>query len=137
MMKELKALAERHGATTRPATMGVVRALEGRLGIRLSPEYTDFLTTFGVIVHGASETYGLGVPDDYYLNVATSYADLSRDPTYPSTAVPLLDMGDGRYYLYDNATRKIVLWATPNGGIVRELDESLETFLGQEIFRGE
>jgi len=135
MMKELKTLAERHGATTRPATMDGVHALEGRLGFALSPEYTDFLTTFGVIVHGAFETYGLGVPDDYYLNVGTSYADLSSDPTYPRTALPLLDMGDGHYYLYDNATRKIVLWATPNGGIVRELDEGLEAFLGREIFR--
>jgi hypothetical protein len=134
MMEQLKALVERHGAKTRPASMESIRALEAKLGFRLPPEYTSFLSTFGVIVFGSAEVYGLGVPDTYYLNVGNSFADLSRDPTYPRNAVPVLDAGDGRYYLYDTAERKLILWATPNGGIVQVLDDSLDGFLADRIF---
>lgn len=105
------------------------------LGFALTDEYVDYLSTFGVIVFGATETYGLGVPQDYYLNVRNMYADLSRDATYPQLAVPLVDAGDGRYYLYDNGSRRILLWATPNGGIVETLSEGLEAFLVRDIFR--
>ncbi|WP_308923812.1 SMI1/KNR4 family protein [Janthinobacterium sp. J1-1] len=134
MMNELKELVERHRAKNRPATMDGVRALEAALGWKLSPEYILFLTTFGVIVFGGIEIYGLGVPDDYYLNVRNSHADLSRDPTYPRNAVPLLDAGDGHYYLYDNLAQTVVMWATPNGGIVQVLKNDLQAFLIGQIF---
>lgn len=135
MMEQLKALVERHGAKTRPASADSIVALEARLGFSLAPEYKNFLSTYGVIVFGSAETYGLGVPDSYYLNVGNMYADLSRDPTYPRNTIPVLDVGDGRYYLYDNATGKMVLWATPNGGIVQVLAETLEAFLTRHVFR--
>lgn len=135
MMEQLKALVERHGAKTRPADMDSIRALEARLGFGLAPEYNVFLSLFGVIVSGGAEVYGLGVPDNYYLNVGNAYADLSRDPAYPPNAVPVLDAGDGRYYLYDNKAQKLMLWATPNGGIVEVLDTTLESFLVKQIFQ--
>lgn len=134
-MNQLTALVERNHATIRPARGEDIQQLGESLGFALTDEYVDYLSTFGVIVFGATETYGLGVPQDYYLNVRNMYADLSRDATYPQIAVPLVDAGDGRYYLYDNGSRRILLWATPNGGIVETLSEGLEAFLVREIFR--
>lgn len=133
-MNKLKTLVDRHQATTRPAHVADIRHLGERLGFALTEEYVEYLSEFGIIVHGAVETYGLGVPEDYYLNVANMYADLSRDPTYPHLAVPLLDVGDGQYYLYDNGTGRVLLWATPNGGLVRTLSEGLEAFLIKHLF---
>ncbi|KPB95086.1 Uncharacterized protein AC502_2583 [Pseudomonas syringae pv. maculicola] len=93
--------------------------------------------TFGVIVYDAYETYGLGVPDDYFLNVFAAFSELSRDPDYPKNTVPLLDIGDGHYYVYDNQSQKVLVWATPNGGIVRTIDEHLESFLIKHVFADE
>ncbi|MFY2640880.1 SMI1/KNR4 family protein [Achromobacter insuavis] len=134
-MNQLTALVERNHATIRPARDEDIQQLGESLGFVLADEYVDYLSEFGVIVFGATETYGLGVPQDYYLNVRNMYADLSRDATYPRFAVPLVDAGDGRYYLYDNGSRQVLLWATPNGGIVETLSEGLEAFLVKQIFR--
>lgn len=133
-MNTLQQLVERHQADIRPADADSVRALEHKLSFALSGEYQSYLSRFGVIAFGAYETYGLGVPDNTHLNVANAYADLSRDPSYPASTLPLMDVGDGRYYLYDNSSKKIVLWATPNGGVVETLDEDLEAFLAAKIF---
>jgi hypothetical protein len=121
-------------ARTSPAIRAAVDDLEEALGVTLSRDYRSFLETFGRINHGAYETYGLGVPEDHYLNVQAAYADLSRYRGYPLAAVPLLDVGDGRYYLYDNEKRQVLLWASPNGGIVETLADDLETFLAKKIF---
>jgi hypothetical protein len=133
-MHNVKQLVERHQANTRPADPASIHALEQMLRFPLSSEYKSFLSHFGVIVFGAYETYGLGVPEDHYLNVLNAYADLSRDSSYPENSVPLMEVGDGQYYLYDNKAQRIVLWATPHGGVVRVLDEGLEEFLGKKIF---
>ncbi|MGN9460790.1 SMI1/KNR4 family protein [Pseudomonas syringae pv. aptata] len=133
-MNTLERLVEQNQATIRPVDAQCIQKLEGKLGFTLSGEYHAYLSTFGVIVFDAYETYGLGVPDDYYLNVFVAYSDLSQDPGYPRTAVPLLDIGDGQYYLYDNQSLKILVWATPNGGVVREVEGRLEDFLVTHIF---
>jgi len=133
-MKTLEKLVTEHQANTRPATSASIDALQERLGFALSPEYKSFLSTFGVIAFDAYETYGLGVPDDYYLNALNSFKDLSADPSYPQNALPLLEIGDGQYYLYDNKSQQVLLWATPNGGVIRVLDEGLEQFLIKHIF---
>ncbi|WP_454864332.1 hypothetical protein [Pseudomonas rhizophila] len=104
----------------------ITDASTGRLGAAFS----------GTNVFDAYETYGLGVPDDYYLNVFAAFSDLSRDPNYPKNTVPLLDIGDGQYYLYDNQSQKVLVWATPNGGIVRVVEDGLETFLIKHVFAG-
>jgi hypothetical protein len=119
----------------RPTDMDSIRALEARLEFKLAPEYTAFLSSFGVIVSGAAEVYGLGVPDNYYLNVGSAYADLSRDPADRPNAVPVLDAGDARWYVYDNKSQKLILWATPNGGIVDAFDTMLESVLLKQVFR--
>ncbi|EEF27714.1 conserved hypothetical protein [Ricinus communis] len=133
-MTTLQQLVERHHANTRPADADSIRTLEQKLSFPLSSEYQSYLAQFGVIAFGAYETYGLGVPDNSFLNVANAYADLSRDPGYPANSVPLMDIGDGHYYLYDNKSQKIVVWASPNGGIVETLDEGLDAFLKTKIF---
>ena len=135
-MKKLEQLVDLHQANTRPVDTASIQNLEQKLGFALSDEYKRYLSTFGVIVFDAYETYGLGVPDDYYLNVIAAFSDLGRDPTYPKNTVPLLEIGDGQYYLYDNQARKILVWATPNGGIVRVLDDGLEAFLIKHVFAG-
>jgi len=133
-MQTLEQLVTQHHARTRPADTASIDRLEQQLGFPVSGEYRTFLSKFGIIVHGAYEIYGLGVPDDYYLNVRSAYADLSRDPSYPGHAVPLMDVGDGRYYLYDNEAQRILLWATPNGGVVETTDEGLDTFIAKLVF---
>lgn len=133
-MKTLNEKIKAKQAITRPAAPGAIEALQARLGFLLSAEYQEFLSCFGVIVHGGSETYGLGVPEDYYLHVLNGYKDLAEDQSYPKNAVPLLALGDGRFYLYDNHSQEVLLWATPNGGIVRRLPGSLESFLIKQIF---
>ena len=133
-MKKLKDLVDRYQANTRPADSASITALQEQLGLALSAEYTSFLSTFGVIVFEAYETYGLGVPNDYYLHVLNSFTDLSRDPSYPKNAVPLIETGDGQYYLYDNKAQKVLLWSTPNGGVIRVLDVDLDQFLISHIF---
>lgn len=122
-------------AITRPAESASIEALQASLGFPLSTEYREYLSRFGVIAHDAYETYGLGVPEDYFLHVSNAYKDLSSDPSYPANTVPLLELGDGQYYLYDNQNQQVVLWATPNGGLVRTLDQGLEDFLVHQIFK--
>jgi hypothetical protein len=133
-MKKLEQLVDLHQANTRPVDTATIQNLEQKLGFALSDEYKRYLSTFGVIVFDAYETYGLGVPDDYYLNVSAAFSDLGRDPNYPKNTVPLLEIGDGQYYLYDNQARKVLVWATPNGGIVRVLEDGLEAFLIKHVF---
>lgn len=135
-MKKLEQLVDSHQVNTRPVDAVSIHNLELKLGFALSTEYQCYLSTFGVIVFDAYETYGLGVPDDYYLNVFAAFSDLSRDPSYPVNTVPLLDIGDGQFYLYDNQSQKVLVWATPNGGIVRVLEDGLETFLIKHLFAG-
>jgi hypothetical protein len=125
----LAAFMQASHAKTSPASDADIDQLQTSLGFDLTPKYRGYLKRFGVIVAGSSEVYGLGVPDDYYLNVRQAYADLSRDAAYPLASVPLLDDGDGRFYLYDNSSDSVLLWAAPNGGIVQRLNEPLPSFL--------
>ncbi len=133
-MKKLEQLVQEQQAMTLPAQQASITALQADLGFPLSSEYQEYLLLFGVIAHGAYETYGLGVPDDYFLHVLNAYKDLGSDANYPAHSVPLLEVGDGQYYLYDNSSQQVILWATPNGGVVRVLDDSLEQFLIKQIF---
>jgi len=133
-MNELEIMVKSHKVVTRPADAESVGALQNALGFPLSNEYKEFLSRFGIIVYGAYETYGLGVPNDYYLNVLNAYKDLSCDPTYPANTVPLLDEGDGKYYLYNNKENNIILWGTPNLGIINKIKFNLYDFLIKKMF---
>lgn len=130
---QLEAALNAGQATTRPVQAEVIAQAEQQLGLDFGATYREYLRRFGVIVHGSTEVYGLGVPDDYYLNVLAAYSDLAQDAGYPLGALPLVDEGDGHYYLYDTTAGDIVLWATPNGGIVKRISEDLGAFLLKRI----
>lgn len=128
-MKNLLKFIKKTNAITRPVEEKSVNALERDLEFYLSAEYKDFLRNFGVISLGSYEVYGLGVPCESHLNVLNSYKDLSKDEKYPPNTIPIIEIGDGHYYLYDNKSGNILIWATPNGGIIKIIDEKLEDFL--------
>ena len=120
-------------ALIKPATQQQIEQAEHQLNIQFSLEYRLYLEEFGVISLGSKEIYGLGVKDSSYLNLLTIVPDLRQYPGYPSQAVPLLEIGDGHYYLYDNYNQKILMWAIPNGGKPQEIEESLENFLIKQL----
>lgn len=122
-------------ATIRPVSEDAVNTAQQQLGLDFDDAYRTYLLRFGVIICGSNEVHGLGVPDDYYLNVVCAYNELSQDSSYPLAAVPLLDEGDGHYYLYDTTAHDIVLWAMPNGGIVRRAQQKLSEFLLKYLFQ--
>ena len=133
-MKALEQQVKNHRAITRPVIQDEIDALQASLGFALSNDYCEYLNRFGIIAHDAYETYGLGVPATSHLNVLRMYKDLSADSSYPANSVPVLELGDGQYYLYDCQDKQIVLWATPNGGVVRTLKDDLEQFFLKHIF---
>ena len=56
------------------------------------------------------------------------------EANFPASSVPLSDIGDGHFYLYDNHAKTILIWASPNGGIVKESKSDLEGFLISLLF---
>lgn len=134
-MIELKEIAIKNGALIRPAPEADINALEIEIGFKLPNDYKDYLSKLGLISFESEETYGLGISKKSHLNVINIYRDLSSDKNYPQYSIPILDAGDGNYYLYDTQKNAVVLWATPNGGIVKILSDSLEKFLTKYIFQ--
>lgn len=134
MDKLLKIVTENDDVITRPVGIEEIEKLKKELGFGLSSEYEAYLKNFGIIIFESWETYGLGVKDDSYLNVLKIYQDLSSDEEYPNNTLPLMEIGDGSYYLYDNDSEMILLWSTPNGGVVRTLSETLEEFFLKYVF---
>jgi hypothetical protein len=133
-MQKLAQLIQQYHAKTKPVQSTVVQEAEKQFPFPFSQEYKDYLHAFGTISHEHHETYGLGVKENHFLHIHNIYQDLSRDATYPANAVPLMEIGDGHYYLYDNVAEKVMVWATPNGGIIKTLPEGLEDFLAKKIF---
>ena len=132
---QLEAALNASQATTRPAPTEVIDRAEQQLGLDFGTTYREYLRRFGVIVYGSTEVYGLGVPDDYYLSILAAYDELAQDASYPLGALPLVDEGDGHYYLYDTTAKDIVLWAMPKGGIVRRISEGLDAFLLKRLIQ--
>lgn len=133
-MDNLLKVVKENDAIIRPASPSDIEKLKIELGFNLSKEYEKYLSECGVIIFESWETYGLGVKDNSYLNVLNAYKDLSSDAEYPNYTVPLMEIGDGSYYLYDNSSEMILVWSTPNGGVTRTLHENLEGFLIKYIF---
>lgn len=133
-MDNLLKIVTENDVIIRPVGSEEIERLKKELGFNLSSEYEAYLKNFGIIIFEAWETYGLGVKDDSYLNVLNIYQDLSSDEEYPNNTLPLMEIGDGSYYLYDNANEMVLLWSTPNGGVIRTLDENLEEFFIKYVF---
>lgn len=134
-MQTLLTKLNNNHAITKPATVENVTAAENALSLKFSLEYKEFLTQIGTVSFEDKEIFGLGIPENVYLNIVKATKDLREfDNSFPMNAVPLFDIGDGHYYLYDNHAEMIVLWATPNGGIQKTIAKSLENFLLELLF---
>jgi len=132
-MNKLEQQVAAHGADIRPAKENEISAAEQALGIHFSEEYKTYLSEFGLIASGATEIYGLGVPAASHLNILSAIEPLREGKEYPQQAVPLCDIGDGYYFLYDNGQSKILTWSMI-GGVVETSDGTLEDFLLRTIF---
>ncbi|GKV79195.1 hypothetical protein PEC106568_43680 [Pectobacterium carotovorum subsp. carotovorum] len=132
-MKKLAQQVTAQGADIRPAKENEIDVAEHVLRIHFSEEYKTYLSEFGVIASGATEVYGLGVPVTSHLSILSAIELLREGKDYPRQAVPLYDIGDGYYSLYDNRQRKILTWSMITG-IVEVSDETLEAFLLRTIF---
>lgn len=132
-MKQLKSFIEQHEAIYRPVDAATINAAEQALHITFTPDYRAWLENVGVLSYEATEVFGLGVKETAWLSILRSTVELRQQyPGFPASAVPLMDAEDGHYYIYDNATGKIVRWS-PLSGIVETLSVSLETFVLQHI----
>lgn len=128
-MKNLLEKLEGLGATHKVATTIEVMAAEKKLKMAFTEEYKEFLEKVGTVIYAHYEIYGLGVPETYYLSVLDAIPALSEnDESYPNNAVPLSEIGDGHYYLYDNTSRKVVVWSRYNG-VSEVMDANLEEFI--------
>lgn len=132
-MKQLEQQIMAHDANTRPATQQEIQAAKQALQMDFSTEYQTYLAQFGVIGWGPTEIYGLGVPVSSHLNIQRVVAALRQGKDYPPQAVPLCDVGDGYYSLYDNQQGKILAWSMIVG-VVETKEESLERFLLRTVF---
>ncbi|WET16382.1 SMI1/KNR4 family protein [Yersinia intermedia] len=132
-MKKLAQQVAAQGADIRPAKEDEITTAEQALRMHFSTEYKAYLSEFGLIAFGATEVNGLGVPATSHLNILSAIQPLRDGKDYPPQAVPLCDIGDGYYYLYDNQQRKILTWSMING-VVATSGEDLEAFLLRIVF---
>lgn len=134
-MKNLAEKLNQNQALTKPASDEQIEFAQSALGIKFSDEYKDFLRIFGVISYNAIEIYGLGVPNTSYLNILTQIHDMKElESSFPDNLIPLSEIGDGHFYMYDNLNQNIIIWVSPNGGIAKKTDEKLEDFLIELLF---
>ncbi|WP_167400900.1 SMI1/KNR4 family protein (plasmid) [Komagataeibacter sucrofermentans] len=126
-MIELKKFLVENGALFTPASEDDILALERDVNFPVSEDYKFYLKEFGTILFKDRETYGLGVPETYYLNVLHAYQALQRVPEFPGTMLPLAGSGDGAWYLYDNEERKVFSWQI--AGIAENIEKSMLDFL--------
>lgn len=129
-MKKLVEKLEKTAALTKPTTEAEIAQAEQDLHISFSTEYKNYLKSFGVISFESTETYGLGIKTTSYLSLYKALPEMRKENGFPLSAVPLSEIGDGHFYLYDNDTKSVLVWASPNGGIMEERKTAnLEDFL--------
>ena len=116
-----------------PATMSQIEQAEAQLDMVFSSEYKVYLQSFGVISYESQETFGLGVKDGSYLNIVTALKDFRDISGFPKALIPLAEIGDGHYYMYDNNRGKVVSIALPDLGI-KDINDDLQGFLLDLMF---
>ena len=134
MMNKLIEKLKNTDALIRPVTEETINQAEKDLNISFSNEYKSYPSTCGVISWESTEIYGLGVKNTSYLSLYKILAEMRDETNFPASSVPLSDIGDGHFYLYDNQAKTILIWASPNGGIVKEIKSDLEGFLISLLF---
>jgi len=127
MNKLLKLITEAQ-ADTMPATEEQIAKAESDLGLIFTKEYRSYLLDIGVLSFGPFETYGLGVPDSSFLNIVNALGELRVLNNFPLSLIPIADIGDGHYYMYDNSTQNIVTVSLPGVGI-KIICSGLESFI--------
>ena len=133
-LKRLAAAVKDLEINARPVSTGEVEAFAKQAGVTLAPDYVEYLTQYGVISYGSLETYGLGVPETSHLNLITATKSLTSVKPLPPDCVPLNDIMDGYYYLYDNKHRVVVEWSAITGK-VKPTSGTLDSFLAERIER--
>lgn len=132
-METLKSAFEDAGSRITPASADEVSFLEKSVKLPLSDEYKAYLEVFGTIIIGTWETYGLGVRPDYYLNVRNAYMDLAETEGYPTNALPLMNIDDETYFLYDNRRGHVLTWRL--AGDIHDTNETLFLFLRDRLLK--
>lgn len=132
MNKLLELIAENE-ADTMPATEEQIDKAELDLGFTFSAEYRTYLQNIGVISFRTVETYGLGVPETSFLNIVNALRDFKAFKNFPPSLIPLADIGDGHYYMYDNSSREVLTIALPDLG-TKIITAGLEQFLCELVF---
>ncbi|MCC9661492.1 SMI1/KNR4 family protein [Pseudoalteromonas sp. MB41] len=132
-MNKLLKLITDNQADILPATEEQIAKAESVLGLTFTKEYRSYLLNIGVISFGAVETYGLGIPDTSFLNIVNALDEFRALENFPTSLIPIADIGDGHYYMYDNYTQNIVIVALPGVGI-KIICSDLESFFIDLIF---
>ncbi|MBV6529298.1 SMI1/KNR4 family protein, partial [Ursidibacter maritimus] len=109
-MCDLKNKLLTEGISLHTANQAEIDSAEQKLGCSFSVEYKTFLVNIGAISANGEEFYGLGIPENSYLNVISATLALRREfPELPIECVVLYSFGDGhQYYLYDNKHSNIL-----------------------------
>ncbi len=107
-MGKLNALVEETKASTKPATNEQITAAQTALGMKFSDEYRTYLSEFGTIVHESTELYGLGMSDSSHLNIVKAVKTFKEVCDFPKNLIPLAEISDGNYYVYDNSGKKVL-----------------------------
>ncbi|KAB0625900.1 SMI1/KNR4 family protein [Acinetobacter gandensis] len=97
------------------------------LKLDFDTDYLSYLQICGQLEFEYLEFYGLGVNPNSHLNVIKIYSLLKENDTYPKKALPLLDLGDGHYSIYDIETGSVLEWT--KDGLVGQLSQDLEQYL--------
>lgn len=116
-----------NGVVVIPVSSSEIDKAQQDLNLKFDSAYLSYLKVCGQLEFEYLEFYGLGVKPNSYLNVVKNYQELSQNTTYVQTALPILDLGDGHYALYDLATSQVVEWT--KDGVVRNLNNGLEQYL--------
>lgn len=128
-MKLLVEFLKNNQAIYKPASTTEISDAENELGLVFDKDYKEYLSQIGLFSYEYIETYGLGVPRQNYLNIIEIAQKLRPESGFQSSFLPLLNIGDGHYYVYDNTSKSIKVWASPNGGVAEEICQPLEDFL--------
>lgn len=128
-MKQLIDFLQQSDALTCPADAVTIDHAQQQLNMTFADDYTALQQNIGVISYRSHEVFGLGVKESAWLNILRSTPELrAENAAFPASAVPLMDAGDGQFYLYDNDHGTILVWSSL-AGIIETQNVSLEAFL--------
>ncbi|ATZ66798.1 SMI1/KNR4 family protein [Acinetobacter haemolyticus] len=126
-MNTLKEFVTSNAVDTVDVSYEQIRDAEKILSFNFDTAYLTYLEICGQLEYEYLEFYGLGVPLSSHINVVRAYQELSTKNTYPKSTIPILDLGDGHYALYNIEDKKVIEWCAD--GIVTVLADNLESYM--------